>query len=279
MDGSLSAEQAIDAAALQQALQADCPRPLQVLHFAETDSTNRQCQQRLAGSGDSEQLWVVCADRQTAGRGRRGRHWHSGSRDNLYCSLGLVKTMPSSRLGLLPLLAGVVLAERLRSLGFDAVGLKWPNDLLAGGGKLGGILIENQPLGADRYALTIGFGLNLRLDDAALAAIGQPATSLHRLGPLPPRAGLLQDLLRALIAEYLAFEAGDGERLRRRFAALDVCAGRPVLLIEGAREIHGRCLGVDESGRLRAEIAGEERRFSAAEISLRALTGGGHAAA
>jgi len=272
-------QDAIDAAALQCALQPRLSRPLQVLHLAETASTNRVCQQRLEQDGGGERLWVICADRQTAGRGRRGRVWHSRRDDNLYCSIGLVRQLPAQILGLLPLLTGVVLAERLRALGFDRLGLKWPNDLLADGRKLGGVLIENRPLGGGRHALTIGFGINLRLDEQDRECIGQPAGCLSDLGVVPPRQQLLNELLERLLSELAGFGAGHSDALLRRFAALDVHAGRTVRLVDGERQWRGRCLGVDEQGRLRVEIDGRERCFSAAEISLRGADGGGHAAA
>jgi len=117
---------------------------------------------------------VVSADRQRAGRGRRGRRWLSDRPDNIYCSIGLVLEITPEALGLLPLLTGVCLAEALQRQGFQPR-LKWPNDLLIGGRKLGGILIENRALGSDRHALTVGFGLNRRLDPEQLRTIGQPA--------------------------------------------------------------------------------------------------------
>ncbi len=270
---------AIDAAALQQALQAGLERPLHVIHLPECGSTNRECQQRLTQDDDPSRLWLVSADRQSAGRGRRGRVWHSSRPDNLYCSFGFVTELPPSALGLLPLLTGVVLAEGLHAAGFGRVRLKWPNDLVIERRKLGGILIENRSLGGDRHALTVGFGLNLRLDEAARAAIGQPAASLDQEGILPSRQALLLHLLQGLLDELPAFEPSRAAALLQRFAALDAHAGDRVRVLAGERAWVGRCLGVDDQGRLRVEIDGREQCFSAAEISLRADEGDDDAAA
>ena len=280
MDGPVNSasELAIDVAGLQQTLQGRLRRPLQCRHAVECDSTNRECQRLLEQAGGEDGIWVVSADRQRAGRGRRGRSWLSDRPDNIYCSIGLVLELPPETLGLLSLLTGVSLAECLQRHGFRPQ-LKWPNDLLIAGRKLGGILIENRALGADRHALTIGFGLNRRLDAEQLRVIEQPATSLQQHGHPPPRHILLQDLLVGLLPELLTFGPRDTDLLLQRFAALDAYRDRQACVVNGEEELHGICRGIDQQGCLQLEVDGRMRRFQAAEISLRPQGRGDDAAA
>ena len=271
MGGSVSeaADTRIDATGLQRTLQRRLSRPLHCLHLAECDSTNLECQRLLALQDREHGIQVVSTDRQRAGRGRRGRGWLSDRPDNIYCSVGLLLEWPAEALGLLSLLTGVSLAEALRHQGFP-VQLKWPNDLLIEGRKLGGILIENRLLAANRHALTIGFGLNRRLDAGQLRAIGQPATSLQQHGHPPPRQVLLHDLLAGLLPELLAFRSRDADHLLQRFAELDAFHGREARVLSGEQELRGTCRGIDRQGRLQLEVDGRIQRFHAAEISLRA---------
>lgn len=235
-------------------------------HHTLCDSTNRLCQASPLEEGVTR---IVVADRQSAGRGRRGRSWLSDCHGNVYVSIGLIKTLPADALGLLPLLVGVSMADALHGLGYRALRLKWPNDLLIDGRKLGGILIENRVLGADRFGLTIGIGLNRRLDEDQRARIQRPATSLAEWGEPPTREQLLPPLLAAVIQALRDFEPAHADAWLRRFVELDAFAGQEVTLIDGARRLRGRNLGPDGRGRLRLEIDGRVIGFDAAEISLR----------
>ena len=103
------------------------------------DSTNSELLRRKA---PAQGVAVLLAEQQTGGRGRRGRHWASPIAANLYLSVSRQFSGGLARLGGLSLVVGVAVAEALRQAGYDGVGVKWPNDLLAGGAKLGGILVE-----------------------------------------------------------------------------------------------------------------------------------------
>ena len=123
------------------ALRADIERALAahdpVLEYHPScASTNQRCMQL-----DRHAAFVI-ADQQTQGRGRRGRSWHSPAARNLYASVGIVVDLPASALGLVSLLVGTSCAETIAAAGFRSVTLKWPNDILLQGRKLGGILIE-----------------------------------------------------------------------------------------------------------------------------------------
>lgn len=266
----------VDAMELEQRLGEGLPRDIRVVHLDSCDSTNRECQRRLQATESGDELWVISADHQQAGRGRRGKSWLSRSPENLYCSVGLIKDLPAEYLGLLPLLVGVSLAESLLTLGFP-VRLKWPNDLLLGDRKLAGILLENRPLNQERHALTIGFGINRCLDIHEQEAIGQPATSLQQHGLPPSRQRLLLSLLEGLLPELIGFGPGQVEQLSQRFSDLDAFADRQAEIQEGADRLRGICRGIDNRGCLQVEVDGSLRSFHAAEISLRPIPGGDHA--
>ncbi len=141
-------------------------------HIALDDvlSTNLECLER-ARAGEPGRLWIT-AERQTGGRGRRGRSWIS-ERGNLYASLMLIDPGPMSALSTLPLAISLALFDALRPvLPFDRdLSIKWPNDLLIDGKKVSGILLEGEVLPNGRYALVIGCGVNVAHfpDDVAYA--------------------------------------------------------------------------------------------------------------
>ena len=233
----------------------------------ETGSTNADA---LAGFARDGRQRVVFAERQTAGRGRRGRAWHSPRGANLYCTVGLRKSLPPASQGLLSIVAGVALARALGRQCGTRIGLKWPNDLVAAGAKLGGILIESRADGGAGLYFAIGFGINLGLTDADLAAIGQPATSLERIAAArPERSATLLAAIAALVEAVRAFEVTDAGRLADEFRQLDPFHGRPVDVLRGGARIRGVSDGINTFGELRLRTANGIEHFAAGEISLR----------
>jgi BirA family biotin operon repressor/biotin-[acetyl-CoA-carboxylase] ligase len=164
-------------------------------------------------------------------------------------------------------------AEALRALGFDAVGLKWPNDLLAGDRKLAGLLVEGGGEHAGPVHAVIGIGINVRLPSVAAAAIDQPWTDLARLAPdgrPPSRNAVAAAVLGRLLPALDAFDRDGLAPFLPRYAALDVLAGRPVRVLAGPGAIGGRALGLAVDGGLRVRTeGGEERTFHAGEVSVR----------
>ena len=175
------------------------PSGYQLLHVAQLDSTNQQAM-RMAKNGVRQPHWIL-ADAQTAGRGRRGRHWVS-PRGNLMTSLYLPTDMTTTQAGQLAFVAGVALAETISHYaGAHQVSLKWPNDVLVNGAKISGILLETLPNNmANNMAsnaaklnwLAVGMGVNLAVhpDDTPY-----PATSLKALtGNAPEPLAILYRL-------------------------------------------------------------------------------------
>jgi len=200
---------------------------------------------------------ALLAESQTAGRGRRGKAWASPPGANLHLSL----SWPLPPQPGLSLAIGVACAEALR----DArVQVKWPNDLVADGSKLGGLLIE-----AAGGLAVIGFGLNVRMPPAAAPSIDQPWTDLAALGLAQPRNALAARLLDALVAALLEFQAQGLAAFEARWALLDALAGARVRVLDGAAAVHGVARGIAPDGALRVAVDGVERRFHSAEVSVR----------
>jgi BirA family biotin operon repressor/biotin-[acetyl-CoA-carboxylase] ligase len=223
--------------------------------LAEVDSTNAALMRRAALDPTPAAL---LADAQTAGRGRRGKAWLSPPGANLYLSLA----WPVREAAGLSLAVGIACAEALR---VPALRVKWPNDLVVEQRKLGGVLIEL----AGGIAV-IGVGLNVRMPRAAAEVLDQPWTDLATLGIDADRNTLAARLLDALVAALLEFERGGFAPFAARWQGLDALAGREVRVASGD-EIHpGIAAGVAADGGLRVALAGGERVFHSADVSVRA---------
>jgi BirA family transcriptional regulator, biotin operon repressor / biotin---[acetyl-CoA-carboxylase] ligase len=144
-------------------------------HFPTIDSTNTWAKQN-ALTFDSTSLTLVTADQQTCGRGRFKRRWESPPYENIYASYCLFLNKHRTDIGNLPQTMGISIVTVLQKLGFQAY-LKWPNDIMLHGKKLGGILTESTPY-SDQLCLIIGVGLNVNMPLEILKSIDQPATSL-----------------------------------------------------------------------------------------------------
>lgn len=201
-----------------------------------------------AREGDPGRLWVV-AQEQTSGRGRRGRPWTS-SRGNLFASLLLVDPTPAERVGELPLLAAVALAQAVDSVtgSYQLAGLKWPNDLLVSGAKLSGILLEAETLPGGRKAVVLGIGVNCTSHpDIAL----YDSTDLGALGfRVEPER--LFDALAVSIEHWMKTWEPDGgfDAVRREWDARAVHRGKDITVRNGEQEMTGTFLGLDAGGHL-----------------------------
>jgi len=214
---------------------------------------------------------VLVADRQSAGRGRRGRHWLSSPEASLTFSVLWRFAGSPARLAGLSLSVGVALARAVENLGATGVCLKWPNDVLFRQGdeyaKLAGILIE---LSSDRRGsqAIIGIGLNLLPPDGDLP---QPAAGLSQaLLVLPERHVVLAAILSALAGVLDAFAAEGFAGIKGEWQQRHAWQGESVSLLgESEAPLAGRCLGADDDGALLLEtVTGIQRIFSG-DVSLR----------
>lgn len=207
------------------------------------------------------------AEAQTGGRGRRGRTWRSPLGAGIYLSLAAGVARPAGELGGLSLALGVGAAEALEPWAPGPVGLKWPNDLVLGGAKLGGILVESVPHG-EGCRVIAGIGVNLRLPGAERAALGRPVAELG-----PPALAARNRIAAALIDAFgAALErfAGEGfAAFAARWAARDVARGREVLVTGAGEALRGTACGVDGEGALLVRSGAATQAVRAGEISLR----------
>lgn len=268
----------LDAGEIRSRLPRDGRALLHALEVAwSIDSTNAELLRR---PGPDAGVDVLLAERQTGGRGRRGRTWTSPLAANLYLSLSRVYAGGLVRLGGLSLVAGVAAAEALQAAGFPGVRLKWPNDLVVpdvDGGlrKLGGLLVEGGGEHAGPVRAVVGLGLNVGMPAVAATGIDQPWVDLAALadGGPPARNALAAMLLAHLLPALAAFDADGLAPFLGRYAACDALQGREVVVETGARAHAGTALGPGDDGALRVRTAGGERRFHAGEVSVRALRG------
>jgi BirA family transcriptional regulator, biotin operon repressor / biotin---[acetyl-CoA-carboxylase] ligase len=231
------------------------------------DSTSSELRRRQAAGNHGCRL--LLAESQSAGRGRLGRAWSSPPAANLYLSLGWRLARPASALGGLSLALGVAVAEALSATGVDGIGLKWPNDVLRHGRKLGGLLVE---LGGELGGpsdLVVGLGLNVRMPTAAACTIDQPWVDLADVSRLPSRCAIAAEVVGAMVAALDAYDSEGFAPFRSRFGALDALLGKDVHVREGDRRMAGVALGVDAEGGLRVRHAEGERVHRGGEVSLR----------
>lgn len=233
--------------------------PVEVVE--QTSSTNADVAQRFrAGAGEG---LALVAEHQTAGRGRLGREWVTQPRSSLTVSFLLVpEGVPAERWPWLPLLSGIAAAAAVRRVTGVEVDLKWPNDVLADGHKLGGILLERvEHDGA--AAAVVGIGINCAQTPAELPV--PEATSLAILTGAPvDRSALLTALVEELAARY--DEWLSGADLRPSYLELCRTPGQEVRVAVPGGEVLGEAVDVDDSGRLVVRTEAGEERLGAGDV-------------
>ena len=217
---------------------------------------------------------ALLAERQTGGRGRRGRTWASPLAAHLYLSLDRQFGGGLARLGGLSLVAGVATAEALHALGHHGVRLKWPNDLVledgAGLRKLGGLLVEGGGEHGGPVRAVVGLGLNVRMPAAFAQAIDQPWCDLATLGESRDRNAIAACVLSHLLPALVLFDRDGLEPFLARHAKLDALRGRDVVLHLHEGERHGVADGLAPDGALRVRLDdGALRVLHSGEVSVR----------
>lgn len=236
------------------------------------DSTNAEALRRLE-TGALAGL-ACTAELQTAGRGRRGRPWVSPFGRNLYLSLAWEYEGGAAALEGLSLAVGVAVANALERQGISGIQLKWPNDMLVGGAKLGGVLLEMVGDASGRCQVVVGVGINVRMPDNAAVGIDQAWTDLQQLAgdALPGRNRLLATLLNELLPLLSEFAATGFGPWREAWMSRDAFAGIPVVISSGSHQQAGVARGVDQRGALQLETTLGLQPVFGGEISLRAAS-------
>lgn len=233
--------------------------------FPAIGSTNAELMTRSeTGSIDGH---VALAELQLAGRGRRGRGWFSPFGANLALTLGKRLGRPAAELGGASLVVGLAVLDALEQLGVPDLAVKWPNDVLHRGAKLGGILIElTRP---PQHELVVGIGLNVALPPRIRAELPQEVADLSHL-PEPPARDVLAARIVSSVAELLdGFDERGFEAFRSAFDERHYHHGRACRILQGERQWSGTVRGVSADGELMLETEDGLRTFHGGEVSLR----------
>lgn len=242
------------------------------------DSTNRFLAEiEDALPPGAAQLCV--AEIQNAGRGRRGRSWLAPFGSGICMSVGWQFAQPPPTFSALSLAVGVATATALRRLGAGDVMLKWPNDIMWKGRKLGGILIEMRGEPAGPAHVVIGIGINMYMPASVRLALAEQQAALvadvHEIlrERTPTRNIIVAAVVNELIPMLQAFAIEGFAPFHAQWQALDAFAGATVKVINGAQVTLGAERGVDADGALLVEVEGEVRKFVSGEVSLRKTEG------
>jgi BirA family biotin operon repressor/biotin-[acetyl-CoA-carboxylase] ligase len=235
----------------------------------ETASTNADLRQRI------DQLRVPVlrvAEQQSAGRGRAGREWRAARGDSLCFSLAWPFSRGLMQLAGLPLAVGVALADTLRALNFPAT-LKWPNDLLLEGAKLGGVLVETGVAridGSETVWAVVGVGLNVHPNAIRDTAVPHDVAAL---GENIDRNALLATLTDALVGALRLFDSQGLAPFIDRWQRWHAFAGLSVCVMDQGKLLHeGVARGIDAAGCLQLETDAGLVAIAAGDLSLRALS-------
>ena len=234
----------------------------------ETDSTNGDAKRHITNGGSLPV--IVTAERQTKGKGRRGRQWESGVAKNVTMSFAWRFERGASVVEGLSLAVGVAVARTLKSLGIPNPGLKWPNDIQIDGQKVCGILLE-MVIDEDACNVIIGIGLNVEMDKDVMVAVDQPWTDLaSRLDHIPSRNRIIADLTNELVIVCERFEKGYGmKHYQALWQAHDVLFNQPVTVSSISQQKTGIARGIDQSGALLIEDDGVLIALHGGEVSVR----------
>jgi BirA family biotin operon repressor/biotin-[acetyl-CoA-carboxylase] ligase len=232
---------------------------------AQTGSTNADLLARAAAGEDIDGV-VLIAEHQTAGRGRNGRVWSAAPRAQITMSVGVSgSAVATDAWGWLPLAAGVAVVDTVVAVAGVQAGLKWPNDIVVGGGKLAGILAE---VATPKPLIVVGVGLNVTLGPDEVA--DPIATSLLDLGVASPdRDRLSRRLLSELatrIANWRNARGADARLIADYRARSQTIGSRVRAVLPGGREVVGMARSVDEQGRLLIDSGGDSVAVSAADV-------------
>lgn len=235
----------------------------EITYYPSTDSTNADLW-RLVDEGESVPGQVVVTDHQRRGRGRQGRSWFQEPEMGLPFSVLVYPRLPVERISLLTLAAGISLADALAAEGVPAA-LKWPNDILVGGRKLGGILAESRQTDQG-LTVVIGIGLNVN-EQAGDFPRKLQATAVSVRMVL--RRSVQRELLLAGVLNRLeGLLPPDPAEVVPQW--LERCAHRdtPVRFHGPREQVEGLFLGLDDQGRARIEVDGEVRLLAGEELAL-----------
>lgn len=222
------------------------------IHYVASVASTNAMAKELADAGEPEGT-VVLADEQVSGRGRSGRAWFSPPGLGVWASIILRPSFDAKRLAGLGIATAVGIADTLgREFGVDA-GVKWPNDILGGGRKLGGILVEADQVAGDKIeSAVVGIGINVNIGpDGFPEDLRATATSLAILAERPAdRLGVLRAALAAFEDTYERYAREGAAAVRDRWRELSATLGRIIDIEDAGRRVSGRAVDLSPDGAL-----------------------------
>ena len=239
-----------------------------IVYFEETDSTNKQA--RMLAREGAKHGTLVIADTQSAGRGRRGRGWISPAGEGVFMSLIVRPEMPPSEVAKMSLTLALAVARAIeRETGLDAR-IKWPNDIVIGGRKVCGLLLEMDATAEKVNSIVAGVGINVH-QSVFDEEIAHTASSLDLLcGRRVSRSAIV----RAFLEEFERAAALADEEMMQAYRGRSATIGQRVQVIGLSGTYTGTAQGITESGTLLVEADdGEVREVLAADVSVRGIMG------
>jgi BirA family transcriptional regulator, biotin operon repressor / biotin---[acetyl-CoA-carboxylase] ligase len=261
-----------DARAILQALsESERERVDDLEVFAEIGSTNTYLLERPAPRPGH--FRVAIAEHQTAGRGRQGKHWISPPSSGLALSVAFTFAGTPASVPSLTLAAGIGIAAALQTIGVRDIGLKWPNDIVARDGKLGGILTELQSRGGKGATVVIGVGLNVELPRTMhIEAPGKWTSRITDLrecvDELPSRLPLTVGMVQCLFGCLDRFEAEGFGTFHAAWETYDWLKGKTVTSAQPAGPVTGLADGIDSDGALRVRTPEGIRRILTGSVTV-----------
>jgi len=242
-----------------------------VFCFEVIDSTNA-CARALASCWADEGT-VIVAEQQTAGRGRMGRTWVANPFENLTFSVILRPDTPAEGINLLPLYAGVAVAEAIeRATGLSVV-CKWPNDLLVNDKKVAGILIEGSLKESSVEYVVIGIGINVNQREFP-PEISSTATSLIIEGGKEySREDLFREVMRSMEAHYKGLTSHGFQRIIPKWIDRSAMIGRRISVNQNGSILTGTVKGVNEQGALLLDVDGTQTTLHAGDVTILGTNG------
>jgi len=221
--------------------------------FPEIESTNTYLMQRTGPPPG--RLHVAATTNQTMGRGRHGRTWQSPPGSGLCLSLAYTFGVQPANLSALTLAIGIGVIDALADTGVGGVQLKWPNDLIADDGKLGGILTESQSQASGAVTVVTGVGVNVNLGDMSnfeleVDSARRVADLARFAATLPKYEDLAARLIDSLCTTFVDFEADGFDRYARRWVEHDWLYGRDLVIDTEQRQVAGTGAGIADDGAL-----------------------------
>lgn len=244
----------------------------EIYYFDSIDSTNTKAKE-LAEEGHPSGTLVV-ADRQTAGKGRRGRSWESPTGIGIFMTLMLKPEINPNHASMLTLVAAMATTRAIRRVTGVPAMIKWPNDIVMNGKKVCGILTEMSAQFDYINHIVIGIGINVHNEDFP-EEIAKTASSLYlESGQHIHRASLIEAFLEEfedVYAEYLKTE--DMEGLQKEYDAMLVNRGRQVRVLDPKEPFEGKAMGITKKGELIVDTWESRKLVSSGEVSVRGIYG------